>query len=279
MSTDTRSSTDYYVRDIHRYPLLSEAEFDRLIRRAHAGDREATNKIVQGNLRFVIQIASEYNTPHMAFADLVSEGNIGLIKAVEKFNPDLGYKFSTYAVWWIRNAIQRTLRWHRNPLRLPLNRQDDLDKLYKSAEHLSQKLGRQVSPEEAADYLNMTTRRSTAAIEMQKLPISLDTAFCDEMQDGFLHEQIPDDKDRPDEALENSETSERLKRAVKHLDRRDAQIIELTFGFSGDPVSLTEVAQRLSISKERVRQIRNRALHRLRQQLDQDDAMLLAVSN
>lgn len=280
MNTQHPASTaTHYMRDLHRYPLLTDEEFDQLIRRARKGDRKAVNKIVQGNLRFVVQVAAEYSYASIPFTDLIAEGNVGLLKAVEKFDPDLGYKFSTYAVWWIRNAIQRSLRHHRHPLRLPFNRQDDLDKLYKASEQLSQKLGRQVSPEEAAQNLNMTSRRAAAAIDVQKQTLSLDTPPSNDFQEGFLHEQIPDNSERPDETFERIETSNRLMRAVQHLNKRDAHIIDLTFGFNGEPISLTEVGNRLGISKERVRQIRNRALSQLRQILDREDNQPLAIAS
>lgn len=277
--TTQYSAAANYMRDLHRYPLLTDKEFDLLIHRARKGDRKAVNKIVQGNLRFVVQVAAEYNYTSVPFTDLIAEGNIGLLKAVEKFDPNLGYKFSTYAVWWIRNAIQRSLRQHRHPLRLPFNRQEDLDRLYKASETLSQKLGRQVSPEEAAQHLHMTHRRAAAAIHVQKQTLSLDTPLSDDFQEGFLHEQIPDNSERPDETFERIETSDRLMRAVQHLNKRDAHIIDLTFGFNDEPISLTEVGHRLGISKERVRQIRNRALRQLRQLLDQEDPQPLAIAS
>jgi RNA polymerase primary sigma factor len=261
------TSTNQYMSELDRYPLLSDSEFDILIRRVQDGDTNALNRIVEGNLRFVIQIASEYAYSGLPFSDLIAEGNIGLMKAAEKFDPDLGYRFSTYAVWWIRNAIQKSLRHHRHPLRLPFNRHDDLDKLYKASEDLSQKLGRQVSPDEAATHLDMTPRRASVALEARVQSVSLDGTPSDEFTEGFLHEQICDDSERPDEIVERVETTHQLREALKLLSERDAQIIDLTFGFEADPISLTEVGNRLGISKERVRQLRNRALTRMRSYL------------
>lgn len=262
LSQDTPAGQ--YMNELDRYPLLSETEFDTLMQRVQEGDQEAKNQIVEGNLRFVIQIASEYTYTDLSFADLIAEGNMGLIKAVEKFDPDLGYKFSTYAVWWIRNAIQRAIRHHRHPLRLPFNRHDDLDKLYKASEELSQKLCRQVSPDEAAAHLDMTHRRTSVALETQAQPVSLDSAPSDNYNEGFLHEQISNVDERPDETLERLEVTSQLKQALHMLNERDAHIINLTFGFQSEPISLTEVGKRLGISKERVRQLRNRALVKLR---------------
>ncbi|MFT5367477.1 MAG: RNA polymerase primary sigma factor [Candidatus Latescibacterota bacterium] len=264
------TSAAQYMNELDRYPLLSDTEFDHLIERVQKGDQDPVNKIVEGNLRFVIQIASEYTYSDLPFADLIAEGNIGLIKAVEKFDPNLGYRFSTYAVWWIRNAIQKSLRHHRHPLRLPFNRYDDLDKIFKATEELSQTLGRQVSPNEAATHLTMTHRRATVALEAQAQSVSLDIAPSDDYQDGFLHEQISDASERPDETVERVEITNQLKQAMHLLNERDAYIIDLTFGFGNDPISLTEVGNRLGISKERVRQLRNRALTKLRSYFTDD---------
>jgi RNA polymerase primary sigma factor len=268
-------SAAQYMNELDRYPLLSDDEFDILIQRVQKGDPNAINKIVEGNLRFVIQIASEYTYSDMPFSDLIAEGNVGLIKAVEKFDPALGYKFSTYAVWWIRNAIQKSLRHHRHPLRLPFNRHDDLDKLYKATEELSQQLCRQVTPDEAATHLDMTHRRVSVALEAQAQAVSLDSAPSDNFTDGFLHEQISDSAERPDETIERIETTNQLKHALHLLNERDAHIIDLTFGFRNAPISLTEVGNRLGISKERVRQLRNRALSKLRAYLT-DDTLIAA---
>lgn len=272
MTHDTVSSTaSKYMQDLRKYPLLTSAEFDKLIRLAHKGDRDAINKIVQGNLRFVIRVASEYAYADLPFSDLIAEGNLGLIKAVEKFDPNLGYKFSTYAVWWIRNAIQRALRLHKQPLRLPFNRQDDLDKLLKSAEKLSQELGRQVSPEEVADHLDMNKRRAIAAFDLQNPTLSLDTPATDDFYEGHLHEQIAGAQVLPDEALEQNETALRLKKALRHLKKRDAHVIDIVFGFNNDSLTLAEAGRRLGISKERARQLRNRALGQLRNLLTEND--------
>jgi len=263
-------SAAQYMNELNRYPLLNETEFETLIMRVQEGDQNAVNKIVEGNLRFVIQIAAEYTYSDMPFSDLIAEGNVGLIKAVEKFDPTLGYKFSTYAVWWIRNAIQKSLRHHRHPLRLPFNRHDDLDKLFKATENLSQQLGRQVSPDEAAAHLSMTNRRASVALEAQTQPVSLDGAPSDNYNEGFLHEQLSDTAERPDETVERTEMTNQLQQAMHLLNERDAYIINLTFGFQKDPISLTEVGKRLGISKERVRQLRNRALIKLRSYFTDD---------
>ncbi|HAA75148.1 TPA: RNA polymerase subunit sigma [Candidatus Latescibacteria bacterium] len=259
-----------YMESLSRYPVMSAEEFDRLILLAKKGDLEAKNRIVQGNLRFVVQIAGEYQTGALPFADLLAEGNIGLIKAVDKFDPSLGYRFSTYAVWWIRNAIQRAIRHHSQPFRLPHNRFDDLSKLQNSADRMSQEAGRAVSPNEAAEMLDMNRNRTDLALGTQNASVSIDGLADDE--ERSLHNILPDERCLQDETLFQGEIKERLELVMQNLNARDAEIITLTFGLKDEPMTLTQVGTRFGISKERVRQIRNRAMLQLKTLLlDEED--------
>lgn len=272
MTTDTLargavSSVSLYMQELNRYPLLSEGELEELMPRAQNGDREAFNRIVQGNLRFAVQIASEYAQSGVPFSDLLAEGNMGLIKAVEKFDANLGYKFTTYAVWWIRNAIQKSIRSHRHPLRLPSNRLEDLDKLKKTAERMSQSLGRTVSPEEAGHSLEMNRRRTEVAVSAQDGALSLDTPIEDSDK-RTMHDYMPDDRMLQDESLIRSEASQHVRKAMENLKERDAEILSMTFGLHHDePLTLSQIGDRLGISKERVRQLRDRALRELKAML------------
>lgn len=271
MSTATADSASVYMETLSRYPVLASDEFDRLIVLAKQGDLEAKNAIVQGNLRFVVQIAAEYQTSALSFGDLLAEGNIGLIKAVDKFEPELGYRFSTYAVWWIRNAIQRAIRHQSHPFRLPHNRLDDLSKLQNTADAMSQALGRSVSTNEAAESLEINENRRDHALRAQRSSVSLDGFAEDE--ERSLHNVVPDDQPLPDEALFAGEISDKLQGVMQNLNARDAEIISLTFGLADDPQTLTQVGNRFGISKERVRQLRNRALEQLRTMLLGDAGM------
>jgi RNA polymerase primary sigma factor len=272
MTTDTLSrgnitSVSLYMQELNRYPLLSAGELEQLMPRAQNGDKEAFNRIVQGNLRFVVQIASEYVQSGVPFADLLAEGNMGLIKAVEKFDSELGYKFTTYAVWWIRNAIQKSIRSHKHPLRLPSNRLEDLDKLRKTAERMSQRLGRTVSPEEAGTSLEMNRRRTEVAISASDGTLSLDTPI-DDADKRTMHEYMPDDEELQDETLMRSEATDHVRKAMEGLRERDAEILSLTFGLQHDePLTLSQIGDRLGISKERVRQLRDRALREMKAML------------
>jgi RNA polymerase primary sigma factor len=261
------SSVTLYMQELNRYPLLSEGELERLMPRAQDGDREAFNRVVQGNLRFVVQIASEYSQSGVPFSDLLAEGNVGLIKAVQKFNMDLGYKFTTYAVWWIRNSIQKTIRAQKHPLRLPSNRLEDLDKLRKTAERMSQKLGRTVSPEEAGVSLEMNRRRTEVAVSAQDGTLSLDT-HIDDSEKRTLHEFMPDTGSLQDEDFIQNEASHHVWKAMEGLRERDAEILQMTFGLQHDePLTLSQIGDRLGISKERVRQLRDRALREMKAML------------
>jgi RNA polymerase primary sigma factor len=275
MTTDLQArgnmtSVSLYMQELNRYPLLSEGELENLMPRAQDGDREAFNRIVQGNLRFVVQIASEYVQSGVPFSDLLAEGNMGLIKAVEKFDADLGYRFTTYAVWWIRNAIQKSIRSHRHPLRLPSNRLEDLDKLRKTAERMSQQLGRTVTHEEAGSSLEMNRRRTEVAISASDGTMSLDTPI-DESDKRTMHEYMPDDSMLQDESFIRDEATDHVREALKGLRERDAEILSLTFGLHHDePLTLSQIGDRLGISKERVRQLRDRALREMKAMLAGD---------
>ncbi|MCH2664026.1 sigma-70 family RNA polymerase sigma factor [bacterium] len=254
-----------YLESLSRYPVMGQEEFDRLIKLAKAGDVEAKNQILEGNLRFVVQIAAQYQSSALPFADLLAEGNIGLIKAVDKFDPTLGYRFSTYAVWWIRNAIQRAIRHQNQPFRIPHNRFDDLIKLLNGADQMSQKAGRAISVVEAAESLDLNTNRTDLALNTQNTAVSIDRQADDE--ERSLHNVLPDRTELQDESLFQKEISEALELAIQNLNARDAEIISLTFGLKDEPSTLTQVGQRFGISKERVRQLRNRALKKLKQTL------------
>ena len=257
-----------YIRDLARYPVLKEDELKRLMDRAHAGDRAAYNRVVHSNLRFVVEIASEYHSPDLSFDELVAEGNIGLMRAAERFNPDKGYKFTTYAVWWIRQAIRKAIHAHRHPVRLPTNRLEDLDRIRRSSSRFSQEEGRPISIEETASNLEMTPRRVQAALDTQKRAVSLDASLGED-GDRTYYEYFADTGALPDEEVIQQDLGERVREALLDLQPRDAEVISLTFGLDGDPLTLKQVGERMGLTRERVRQIRNRGLRQLRRRLSE----------
>lgn len=271
MRSTTTDAASAYMGNLGRYPVMNADDFDTLIHSAKDGDTEAKNRIIKGNLRFVVQIAAEYQTSALPFADLLAEGNVGLIKAVDKFDPSLGYRFSTYAVWWIRNAIQRAIRQQSHPFRLPHNRFDDLSRLQTGADRLSQETGRAVSPEEVADALEMNSKRMELALRAQTSAVSLDGQATD--GERSLHNILPNGDLLQDELMLQDEIAEKLEKAIQNLEARDAEIIRLTFGLNEAPLTLTQVGSRFGISKERVRQLRNRAMNQLKMLLLGDEGL------
>ncbi len=250
-----------YCDTLRRHKPLADTDLVDLVYKAHKGDQKAFNKIVKSNLRFVVNIATEYRNAGLSLDELVSEGNLGLIRAVEKFNPDLGYKFTTYAVWWIRQAIQKALWRHKQRIRRPLNHFEDNDQVRRTTDRLRQTLDREPSHEELASHLNMTIRRVQTALHTQQAPLSLDD---DELN---MHEWLANQTPDPHQHIETQESIHHVRAALKKLPAREAEILSLTFGLDNDAQSFSKVAQKLGISKERVRQLRNRALSQMRKHL------------
>ena len=263
-----------YLDELKRYPVVTETEFKQLLPKAKSGDRQAFQWIVQGNLRFVVKTALDFGPFGVPLDELIAEGNVGLIKAVERFDPSLGYQFTTYAVWWIRNGIQKAIRNHRYTVRMPTNRLEDLDRIRKTADELSQQLGRSVGPEETVEFTEMTGARLEAALSSQSGPASLDAPVEGSVQ-RELYDYIPAEEVLQDEVVAQAETESRIGSAISQLNDREARIVELAFGFDRDkPMTLTEIGHRMGISKERVRQLRNRAVARLRDLMGDEELLV-----
>ena len=254
-----------YLQTLKKHTPLPDKELNALVHKAHLGDQEAFNKVVQTNLRFVIRVASTFRNAELSFEERVAEGNLGLMRAIEKFDPSLGYKFTTYAVWWIRQAIQKAIWRNKQPFHRPLNQFEDWDLIRRKTDQLAQKKGLSPTVEEVSNTLDMTPQRFEAALNTQYNATSLDTPTT---EDGpTLSERLADNDPTPCEQLETKETAQNIQGALANLPSRDAEIIALTFGFDGEKLSFSKVGKRLGISKERVRQLRNRALANLRSQL------------
>ncbi|MFT5366143.1 MAG: RNA polymerase sigma factor (sigma-70 family) [Candidatus Latescibacterota bacterium] len=254
-----------YLQTLKRYSPLPQIELNNLIHKAHAGDRNAFNKVIQTNLRFVITVAATFRNTKLAFDELVAEGNLGLMHAVEKFDPDRGYKFTTYAVWWIRQAMQRAIRQDTLPFHRPLNHFEDWDCIRRQIDRLSQKTGQTPAISDIADTLALTPQRLKAAYDTQFKITGLDAPVTNNgptVSESFAAKQ-PD----PHQILETKESTESIQGALAMLPPRDAEIIALTFGLKEEMLSYSKVGKRLGISKERVRQLRNRALTQLRTKL------------
>ena len=256
-----------YMRDLADYPPLDHKELDEVLSRIRSGDRIAVNRLVETHLRFAVKVAAEFHPNSvLSMSDLVAEGNLGLMEAAKRFDPDKGFRFSTYAVWWIKQSIRRAVYSASHPVRLPTSRTGDLDQIRRRIEQLSQQLGEAASLEAVAADLGMRSRRVVAALETKVRPISLEAPIYEE-GDRMPADVIADSGVLPDMEIVLKESVERVRAAVGSLGDRDAEVIALLYGEEDGPMTLQEVGEHMGISRERVRQLRDRALRRLRQQL------------
>ena len=254
-----------YLREIGRIPLLSYDEELELAKRIIKGDEEAKQKLAESNLRLVVSIAKKYLGRGMLFLDLIQEGNMGLIKAVEKFDYSKGYKFSTYATWWIRQAITRAIADQARTIRIPVHMVETINKLIRTSRHLLQRLGREPTPEELSEELEMPIER---VMEIQKLaqdPVSLETPIGEE-DDSHLGDFIPDDDSpAPQDSAAYTLLKEQLEEVMNTLTPREAKVLKLRFGLEdGKARTLEEVGKEFEVTRERIRQIEAKALRKLR---------------
>ena len=254
-----------YLREIGRIPLLSYEEELELAKRVLDGDEEAKQKLAESNLRLVVSIAKKYVGRGMLFLDLIQEGNMGLIKAVEKFDYTKGYKFSTYATWWIRQAITRAIADQARTIRIPVHMVETINKLIRTSRHLLQKLGREPSPEEIAEEMEIPVEK---VMEIQKIaqdPVSLETPIGEE-DDSHLGDFIQDDDSpAPQDAAAYTLLREQLEEVMKTLTPREAKVLKLRFGLEdGKSRTLEEVGREFNDTRERIRQIEAKALRKLR---------------
>jgi RNA polymerase primary sigma factor len=252
-----------YVRQMHHGPLLTRAEERELARRKDDGDEEAKRKLIESNLRLVMSITRHYTRASVPLLDLIQEGNLGLIRAVEKFDYRMGYKLSTYATWWIRQSITRALANQGRTIRLPMHVADEARRVMRARRQLAQKLNRDPSMKELAAETGFTEARVGELLDLVEIPVSLDTPVGD--GESVYGELIENERsDRPDEETALKLRRGELARALQKLDPRMRSVIELRFGLSGqDPETLAEVGERLGVTRERARQIEARALHEL----------------
>ena len=254
-----------YLREIGRIPLLTfDQELD-LAKRILEGDEEAKQKLAESNLRLVVSIAKKYVGRGMQFLDLIQEGNMGLIKAVEKFDYTKGFKFSTYATWWIRQAITRAIADQARTIRIPVHMVETINKLIRTSRNLLQQLGREPSPEEIAQEMEIPVEK---VVEIQKIaqdPVSLETPIGEE-EDSHLGDFIQDeDSPAPHDAASYTLLKEQLEEVMNTLTPREAKVLKLRFGLEdGKARTLEEVGREFEVTRERIRQIEAKALRKLR---------------
>ncbi|HXV13386.1 MAG TPA: RNA polymerase sigma factor RpoD/SigA [Candidatus Krumholzibacteria bacterium] len=266
MPRATRSTLDVYLNEIQRYPLLERARENELARRTRAGDAIAREELIRSNLRFVVAIAKRYVGNGVALEDLVNEGNLGLVRAAERFDPERGHKFISYAVWWIRQGILHAVSEHSRLVRLPMNRVALAQKATRAARQMEQHLGREAHPDEIASALNVTADEIEEVAIFSRPHLSLDEPVGDGTDDLTFANQIEDtNSEQPDSALNAELANRSLRRMLDGLGDRERTIISLYYGMeSGEPLTLEQIGKRLGYTRERIRQIKEQAIEKLR---------------
>ena len=254
-----------YLKEIGKIPLLKPHEEVELARRMHEGDELAKQRLVEANLRLVVSIAKRYVGRGMLFLDLIQEGNLGLIKAVEKFDYVKGFKFSTYATWWIRQAITRAIADQARTIRIPVHMVETINKLIRVSRQLLQELGRDPKPEEIAKEMDMTEDKVREIMKIAQDPVSLETPIGEE-EDSHLGDFIPDDDaPAPAEAAAYSLLKEQIEDVLGSLNEREQKVLKLRFGLEdGRARTLEEVGKEFDVTRERIRQIEAKAIRKLR---------------
>jgi RNA polymerase primary sigma factor len=266
---DTRNSDDnilsIYLKEINKVPLLTREEEQNYARRAADGETVAKNKLIQANLRFVVNVAKKYQNQGLPLADLISEGNIGLMNAIERFDVSKGYHFISYAVWWIRQAILKAICEKSRMIRLPLNRANELVQIEKMRKELQS--GSKGDPEihEIAKALDMREEHVADLINISRDMVSLDTPIYDEKDSSILSDFVEDKGQKaPEESVIDRSLQEDINTVLNTLSGKEADIIQYRFGLNGKrPMSLKEIGNRYKLTKERIRQIEKKALKRL----------------
>lgn len=263
--TEEQTALDQYLREVSRHELITPEQEIEYGYRAMAGDEEAVQRMVRGNLRFVISVAKKYQNRGVSLIDLIQEGNVGLVTAARKFDPDQGVKFISYAVWWIRQAILSALANQGRAVRVPLNRASDLARIFRERERLKQELRREPTTEELASAAKLTPQIVESLQTLNAAEIRLDAPIGDTDDSQLVERFIFDEAAEPEEAVEDRLLAEQIDQALETLQPRDARVLRLYFGLEGGREhTLEEIGTLLGVTRERVRQLRDRALKRLR---------------
>lgn len=258
-------SLDKYLQEIGKVDLLTPDEEVELAKRIKEGDQIALEKLTKANLRFVVSVAKQYQNQGLSLGDLINEGNLGLIKAAQRFDETRGFKFISYAVWWIRQSILQALAEQSRIVRLPLNRVGSLNKISKTFSELEQKFEREPSPEELAEVLQVTTAEVVDTMKISGRHVSMDAPFVQGEENSLLDVLENDSEQKPDSGLMTDSLRREVQRALSTLTQRESDVIALYFGLNGEhALTLEEIGEKFSLTRERVRQIKEKAIRRLR---------------
>jgi RNA polymerase primary sigma factor len=258
-------SLDKYLQEIGKVDLLTPDEEVELAKRIKEGDQIALEKLTKANLRFVVSVAKQYQNQGLSLGDLINEGNLGLIKAAQRFDETRGFKFISYAVWWIRQSILQALAEQSRIVRLPLNRVGSLNKISKTFSELEQKFEREPSPEELAEVLEVTTAEVVDTMKISGRHVSMDAPFVQGEENSLLDVLENDGEDTPDQGLMTDSLRREVQRALSTLTQRESDVITLYFGLNGEhAMTLEEIGEKFNLTRERVRQIKEKAIRRLR---------------
>ena len=258
-------SLDKYLEEIGKVDLLTPDEEVELAKRIKEGDQIALEKLTKANLRFVVSVAKQYQNQGLSLGDLINEGNLGLIKAAQRFDETRGFKFISYAVWWIRQSILQALAEQSRIVRLPLNRVGSLNKISKTFSELEQKYEREPSPEELAEVLEVTTAEVVDTMKISGRHVSMDAPFVQGEENSLLDVLASDTEETPDSGLMTDSLRREVQRALSTLTQRESDVITLYFGLNGEhAMTLEEIGEKFNLTRERVRQIKEKAIRRLR---------------
>jgi RNA polymerase primary sigma factor len=260
-------SIDKYLLEVSKIDLLTPDEEVGLIKKVRAGDKQAFDRLINSNLRFVVSVAKQYQNQGLSFPDLINEGNIGLIKAAERFDETRGFKFISYAVWWIRQSILQALAEQARIVRLPLNKIGSINKVNATYNHLEQTLQREPTAVEIAKELDLPVKDVQQALSSFKRHVSMDAPISNDDEKGTLYDVfLSNDTKSPDDDLEMESLKTEIANSLASLHPREIEILKLFYGLEGESAkSLEEIGKIVGLTKERVRQIRERALKKLKQ--------------
>ena len=265
-SVEEQSALDQYLRDVSRHELITPEREKELGALAQQGDQDAIQELARANLRFVISVAKKYQNRGVSLTDLIQEGNVGLVTAARKFDPDQGVKFISYAVWWIRQAILASLANHGRAVRVPLNRASDLARIFREKERLKQEKGREPNTDELAEATHLTPELVESLQTLNSAEIRLDAPIGDSEDSQLVERFITEEAAEPEVEVESRLLTETITEALETLEPRDAKVLRLYFGLEGEREhTLEEIGNMLGVTRERIRQLRDRALRRLRE--------------